>query len=85
MSPIKISKEIVEKTKHSCTLTKEDLLPLLKRKLSIPSDAEVRFFFHVPGGGDWSSEDIDISTNSPIHVEWISKSEKKSEETIEPD
>lgn len=49
-------------------LTAEDILGLLKETIKFPSDTEV--FFHVPGGGDWSNEDVTIDREHPLRICW---------------
>lgn len=55
---------------HRTTIvsTLEVSAEMLKAHLGIPPDARV--FFTVPGGGDWSNIDVDISVEHPIHVIW---------------
>lgn len=37
----------------------------------IPADATV--IFKVPGGGDWSNADVEISVEHPLAVRWQTK------------
>ena len=43
----------------------------------IPEDANVRIYFAVPGGGDWSNTEIDIDNQHPIYVEWTKTEESR--------
>lgn len=47
------------------------------RFASIPGDAEV--FFHVPGGGDWSNEDLSICPAFPVIVKWTDTTKSRVE------
>lgn len=55
-------------------LDANDVLELLTRAGHIPptpaADTSLRVYFAVPGGGDWSNTDIDISKEHPIYVGW---------------
>jgi hypothetical protein len=54
----------VTKITHKAELNSNDL----KNYLGLPANA--RLYFHVPGGGDWSNGDVDISKDNPIHISW---------------
>ena len=41
---------------HRLELTHEDLVLLLKPNFQVPSCAEI--YIRVPGGGDWSNQDL---------------------------
>lgn len=36
---------------------------------AVPSSASITF--RVPGGGDWSNTDVDVTTDNPITVSWV--------------
>ena len=62
----------VTKTQHvSCEVTYDDILALVRAQVSIPAAVDVRIYVEVPGGGDWSHEDLDIAEH-PVQVraEW---------------
>lgn len=40
----------------------------IREAFSLPKNARIKF--HVPGGGDWSNTDIDISAKDPIIATW---------------
>lgn len=47
----------------------DDLVELMKAKgLQINGDA--KFFVKVPGGGDWSNQDLLIDNDVPLLVQW---------------
>lgn len=51
------------------SINAEDIQSFLMRAgISIPSDAKVSVKFSVPGGGDWSNTDIEISDENPITI-----------------
>lgn len=61
-------------TEHVLTLNKHELLEALRDGgCSIPANCEITV--RVPGGGDWSNTNLDISANSPICITW--KTEKR--------
>lgn len=51
---------------------------LRARGMNLPANA--RIFFAVPGGGDWSNIDIDISGENPICVEWTTEEQQHGQE-----
>jgi len=62
----------VEKT-HRVTLTDEDIGDILSQKYGIilPDEAtDIRMFVQVPGGGDWSNQDLDIDEDTPVQIVW---------------
>lgn len=69
MSRFKI--ETVTKTEqsHRLELTGAGIITLLRDTgHSVARDAVVTF--HVPGGGDWSSSDVQICAENPVYIEW---------------
>jgi hypothetical protein len=57
-------------TKHELRISKSTLLEILRHAgYSIPTASDVSAFVHVPGGGDWSNEDLDL-VEAPIVVSW---------------
>ena len=53
-------------------LTDEDIIDLLKSKNVIPQDQELKnlkIYFEVPTGGDYSGTDIEIDKSTPIKIE----------------
>jgi len=59
-------RKVVETTEtYTSTISRDDL----KKAFNIPDRALI--YFHVPGGGDWSNENIDISEDDPVHVSWV--------------
>lgn len=74
---IQIKKPKTVSVEYPTTITIErgDIIAMLKAKgYDIPDSAEI--FVTVPGGGDWSNMDLDISNQVPIQVRY------KSVETI---
>jgi len=72
---------VVTTERHELRLSGEGIRGLLIHMgLIIPERAEVRIYFEVPGGGDWSNTTIDIDDKRPVTVEWVIEtvSEKKS-------
>lgn len=61
-------------TKGSFELNAADILELLrKHNPELPASAvtsNLRVYFSVPGGGDWSTMDIDITDRNPVHIDW---------------
>lgn len=45
--------------------------------VEIPEDTEVRIYFAVPGGGDWSNTNIDIDAKHPVYVEWTIEEKRR--------
>lgn len=51
----------------------KDILEFVRsKKQYIPADAKMRVFIKIPGGGDWSNKEFDITAEDPIRmiVEW---------------
>lgn len=44
-----------------------DIRRLLGQEVEIPPGASVKVWVEVPGGGDWSNEDLDMA-EYPVHV-----------------
>jgi hypothetical protein len=70
----------VERTeKCSIELNASDLVDLLRKGgYHIPPAAtsNMRVYFAVPGGGDWSNTDVAIDDRNPVYVEWVISEEK---------
>ena len=58
------------KTVRKVKLTKQQIIGLLNDAIDyeVPNDAQV--FIRVPGGGDWSNEDLDIEGSHGVEVLW---------------
>jgi hypothetical protein len=60
---------------HRVELTGKHLRDLLRASgLDIPTDAVV--IVHVPGGGDWSNTDLEVSPGTPIVVRWVEEADE---------
>jgi hypothetical protein len=62
--------------RHRVEIDNTDLIQLLTNlttanlaDVSIPPDG-ARIYISIPGGGDWSSTDLDIDKDNPIVIEW---------------
>jgi len=79
-----------EITKSLTTVTRfelnpGDLIPVLNTAcggaLSVSMvglvSARIRIFVEVPGGGDWSNEDLEIGERTPLIVEVTTSSEQR--------
>ena len=62
----------------SCEVTHDDILALVRGQVDIPPGVAVRIYVEVPGGGDWSHTDLDISEH-PVQVraEWSVDAEEQ--------
>ncbi len=67
MLPVSLSGTTVVTKTHTITLNREVIIDLL-RKEGIEVGASVEIFVSVPGGGDWSNTDLDISHSRPVTV-----------------
>jgi hypothetical protein len=60
------------KTKVSTTTTTDYSLELsgddIRRLLGIPPDARVSV--HIPGGGDWSNQALDLNDRDTLDINW---------------
>jgi hypothetical protein len=66
------------KTTHKLLLDDIDVIRLLKDCGVIPEQTkEITVKIHVPGGGDWSNEDLFLD-NEPLIVEWTETEETES-------
>lgn len=64
-----INKTVVKTSKTTVVITRNDLLKLLRDNfIHAPDDADI--FVKIPGGGDWSGQNLDIDSTIPIHVEY---------------
>lgn len=63
-------------TKLEVNVTARQLIRLLNNALcddeQIPEDAQVSVL--IPGGGDWSSTDLDVTEDRPIEIRWSKQS-----------
>jgi hypothetical protein len=67
---IKVVRAVEKKTTRTITLLGSDIVVLLNNSrvcFDIPPTAEIRVA--IPGGGDWSNTDLEIS-NIEIHISW---------------
>ena len=58
-------------------LAYNDLLSLVRSELDgVPEGAEIKLTVRVPGGGDWSNEDLDVAAH-PVEFEavWVERSD----------
>lgn len=62
---------------HHVMLTDEDLQEMLEAAgIQIPANTtDVRIYFSVPGGGDWSNMNVDIDVHNPVHIKWTTVEE----------
>lgn len=51
---------------------------LLAAGFVVPEKCDLRIYVAIPGGGDWSNTDFDISREHPLCVEWTTTVERKS-------
>jgi hypothetical protein len=51
---------------------------LLAAGFVVPEKCDLRIYIAIPGGGDWSNTDIEISNEHPLCVEWTTTVERKS-------
>lgn len=56
-------------TMHAMTLSRQDVIDLLKRKYGVPPDATVSIT--VPGGGDWAHVTLDLDDAGGLKVMWM--------------
>lgn len=61
---------VTTKTNHALRINGAAITHALNHAydLRIPSNANI--YFSVPGGDGWSSADLEIDNDSPIHIEW---------------
>jgi hypothetical protein len=72
--------EVVTTTKRTSTitLTGRMIAEMVMREHDIPlGSVDVQVTFDVPGGGDWSNETINVSTDHPITVTWTQTQETR--------
>lgn len=70
MDPVVVTTQTVVTT--TCfSLTGKDIIDLLRaRGHTVPDDANVSFT--IPGGGDWSNTELQISAEYPVEVSFSS-------------
>jgi len=74
---MKKKEETLVSTTTTIKLNAEDLMELLHASgITFHSNSHYDISFHVPGGGDWSHQDINISNDDPITVV-VSEEEKR--------
>lgn len=60
---------VTTERRHEIIIDQIEIRELLRRAgYNIP--AKARIYFTVPGGGDWSNTDVDITHDYPVTVEW---------------
>lgn len=60
---------VTTERRHEIVIDQTEIRELLRRAgYQVP--AKARIYFTVPGGGDWSNTDVDITPDSPVTVEW---------------
>ncbi len=67
------SVKVVRHEEGSVELNAADIVELVRKAGVIPDSfvaANMRVYFAVPGGGDWTNTDIDIDDKHPVRVEW---------------
>jgi hypothetical protein len=52
-----------------------DILALVRQKFAIPVGAQTRVYVDVPGGGDWSNEELDCLHPVQVRIEWSEEEE----------
>lgn len=69
---------VIRTEKRSFEMNRGDIAAALRALgVALPKDpVEVRIYFAVPGGGDWSNTDIDIDDKNPVRVEWQTTEER---------
>lgn len=66
--------------KHTVKINRELLLSLV-RDVMPRSATDVRVYFQVPGGGDWSNMAVDIDDEHPVYVQWTTRDVQDKRET----
>ena len=66
---LKIDAKVVVTTNYTATVTAADIT----RALGLPAGAQL--WFNVPGGGDWSNEQLDVN-EYPLTAEWTTEDVK---------
>ena len=67
---IKVKKQSSTTTTTVMEVRPEELRRLLKEAGYEVPDRQIRVYVNVPGGGDWSHCELDISGKTPLIVEW---------------
>lgn len=58
--------------RHKVSVSGDDIIDLLRKDgFDIKLGASVTI--HVPGGGDWSNTDLDVSLENKVEVRWTDK------------
>lgn len=77
MIDLKVGMKTKRTTNYEVQLTGEQIADLLSQELSAQGVSEqprkgtnVKVYVSVPGGGDYSSTDLDIDDDCTITVEW---------------
>jgi hypothetical protein len=75
MSKLEMKK--TETIEHSVKLGANDLFDMLRRSgVPVPDSAtalDLQVYVRIPGGGDWSNTDLNISANNPVCVKWTER------------
>ncbi len=63
---------------HTVRLSDDDLVELLRQELKAQGvkflpEGKIEVFVSVPGGGDYSSTDLEIDEGTPLTIRWMSK------------
>ena len=67
------TRTITVETTHQVTVGRDDLLKMV----GVPENAtNVQVYVYVPGGGDWSSTNLDIEKDCPVIVTYKTIQEK---------
>lgn len=67
---------MIEESKTTITTQKRRVYTAedLRKHLKLPRGAKL--FVHVPGGGDWSSMDLEIGVETNLEVAWTKEKVK---------
>jgi hypothetical protein len=75
---VKITTKTVITERHEIRLTDLDIrLLLLDRGITVPAGAS-NITVLVPGGGDWSNEELNIDQDCPVIISWTEQSTQES-------
>lgn len=69
-----VTKTVTQVVKtHTLALDDADVRELIKGHYGTAPPAGAKIYVSVPGGGDWSNTDLDISKENPLIIEWVEK------------
>lgn len=75
----KVEELKVTTTTRTVKLTAEDIISQLRaRGIEVPLYSTVKVYFTVPGGGDWSGENVDIDKDNPITIIISTQTEERT-------